>query len=285
MGYMGFGMNKENYERQPKEFYTNQREINKKDTAFTKNNPDAPKIKKEEILNKPYFKTLGDTLFLKIFKFLVLVFLLGSIFKLSFFDPWLNDYEKKKYKETLINAYSTDHNFLLNSNEKLLLNYFQIDMSMNTTLILSKGYPISVSAEYLRHPDLIKIGTWNSKVTNFELINSQLRVIQKDTVRILEKNWILFYQNDTIDSQYISALKNLNIDVNYINELRGILKANGYSELKFEKGQTIITVSNKVMGDYQYIRSEKPLKNGVSVIKLDSVTYLRKISSISLSNL
>ncbi|WP_200975176.1 hypothetical protein [Echinicola sp. 20G] len=79
MGYMGFGMRKEDYKRKPKEALTRYKEVYGNDYVEIDHDPNAPQLSREEVLNKSKVRGLFEWkgfLLLKIIALLIISFVL-----------------------------------------------------------------------------------------------------------------------------------------------------------------------------------------------------------------
>lgn len=276
MGYIGFGIRKEVYKRKPKESFKKLKELYGNGIQKAKFDPDAPVLTSEDVLNKPRFRSIHDTKLFQIAKVAIMFLLIGVFINAVFIQPWLRKIEMEAFQENLVNSYSEDHQFLLNSGEKLNLQYFQFDSLNESFVTASNGFHFSGSGWHLNRPEVARIGIWNDDATDIELSNDQLKVFRKDSTQILT-NWVVIFKSDKKDAQYTKVLQQLSIDLEYVEKLRRKLRSLKISEIAYEDSLTTLEVANtNDFGAYEFQRTHKKIKKSKNLLKIDELTYLRK---------
>ncbi|MEQ8337770.1 MAG: hypothetical protein RIA62_10515 [Cyclobacteriaceae bacterium] len=276
MGYMGFGMRKEVYKRKPKESFKKLKELYGNDIPKAKFDPDAPVLTSEDVLNKPRFRSIHDTKLFQIAKVAIMFLLIGVFINALFIQPWLHKIEMEAFQENLVSSYSEDHQFLLNSGEKLNLQYFRFDSLNESFVTASNGFRFSGSGWHINRPEVARIGIWNDDATDIELSNDQLKVFRKDSTQILT-NWVVIFKSDKKDAQYTKVLQQLSIDLEYVEKLRSKLRSLKISEIAYEDSLTTLEVANtNDFGAYEFQRTHKKIKKSKNLLKIDELTYLRK---------
>lgn len=274
---MGFGMRKEVYKRKPKKSFLKLKEVYGNDTPKVKHHPSAPKLTSDDVLNKPRFRSIHDTKFFQIVKLLLIFTVIGLFLNFAFIQPWLFEHRFLALRKNLIESYSDDHKFLLSSGEHLNLHYFKFDSSDNSSITAKKGINFSGRGSHIDRPYVAKIGTRNPNAFNIVMTNDAMHVSRNDSIQVLKETWVLIFDSDTIDNRYNRIFSQLSIDLEYIEELRRKLRVKNISEVKFEDSCTSIQVADhRDYGVYEYVRCGKALRENENMIKLDSLTYLRR---------
>jgi len=80
MGYMGFGMRKEDYKRKPKDAFVLYKEVYGNDHVKIEHDHNAPKLTKEEVLNKSRVRGLFEWKGFLLLKILVLAAIILVLF-------------------------------------------------------------------------------------------------------------------------------------------------------------------------------------------------------------
>ncbi|MEQ8555839.1 MAG: hypothetical protein RLO17_06860 [Cyclobacteriaceae bacterium] len=269
-------MRKEVYKRKPKESFKKLKELYGNDIPKAKFDPDAPVLTSEDVLNKPRFRSIHDTKLFQIAKVAIMFLLIGVFINALFIQPWLHKIEMEAFQENLVSSYSEDHQFLLNSGEKLNLQYFRFDSLNESFVTASNGFRFSGSGWHINRPEVARIGIWNDDATDIELSNDQLKVFRKDSTQILT-NWVVIFKSDKKDAQYTKVLQQLSIDLEYVEKLRSKLRSLKISEIAYEDSLTTLEVANtNDFGAYEFQRTHKKIKKSKNLLKIDELTYLRK---------
>ncbi len=278
MGYMGFGMRKEDYKRKPKESFKKIKERYGNDTPKPKHDPNSPQLTREEVLNKPRFKSIHDMRFFQLLKLTVLIGFVGFFLYLSLIKPYIIQWRLENFHQLLIEQYSSDHDYILASGDLLppMLS-FSFDSLSNTTLVVSKNMSFLGSAYYQQGPEFVIIGTRFANALDFSFDGERLQAVREDSVQVLENKWVIAIVADSIDFKCHKLLGHLLVDVSYIDELTSRLKKVKLKEISRKNGQTILgSLKSKKYGSYEFVRTSKALRESKYQMKIDDRTYLRK---------
>ena len=277
MGYMGFGMRKEVYKRKPKESFKKLKKIYGNDTPKVDHNPNHGQLTTDDVLNKYRYRSIIDTRAFQVIKVIIIFFLLALFINSTVVQPWLQKRKLAKYKEELVAKFNEDHDYILNSGNKLSsLVYFSFDSIDYSFLAVTNGIEFQGAFNH-RGSEVAKIGTWDSNALSASIHNNELTVKRKDSIQTLKTRWMLIFRSDTTDLQYKMMLDQLKIKQSYISELRNKLRKVKIDKVTHKDSKTFIDVaSTREFGTYEYIRTSKPYKETETFIKIDELTYLRR---------
>ena len=276
MGFMGFGMRKEVYKRKPKESFKRIKEIYGNDWTKINHNPNAPKLTSEEILNKPRFKSIHDTKIYKYGKISIIILLLGAFLNFSIVQPWLFERRLSNYKQSLIESYSNEYDFLLNSGNKLQkLSYFNIDSTSRMYMVLTKNIDFENFFNF-NDKQVARIGTWNSNASSVKFDEGLIFIDRYDSIQTINDKWIVIYKSDTTDLTYFEILKFTGVESQYIEDIRSKLRSTKISSVTHEDSRTTIELStSEEFGNFAFVKTNKKLLVNENLIKIDSLTYLK----------
>ena len=277
MGYMGFGMRKDNYKRKPRKSFTHFKALYGNDTPKVKHDPTAPTPTSDEILNKQRGQSIADS---RVFQYIKLFLLLGTIAVMVhavFIKPWLFRRNLEARQQALINSYSSDHEYLLNSNSQFDLHYFEFDSLHASYIIATKGIKRDVSITWSYAPYIVRVGHWYSNNFDVDINNNELKVMTGDSTLVFKDQWALLLRSDTTDAKFYKIANQLSLDLDKIDELRKRLKkikaekvASGYNNT------SILLESTYEYGTYRFIKTKEALEENKYQKRIDDQVYFRR---------
>jgi len=277
MGYMGFGMRKEVYTRKPKKPFQKQNELYGDDKAKRKHNPKIKGPSKEEIFNKPRFKSLGDIKLFQLLKVTAMITLVLIAVYHAFAKPWLYQLKVKQLRTQFTESFNSDHEWLLNKVSNTgSYSHFKLDSGNNLSLVFGNGEAGWSALNNSR----LKYYYLNINDTSFYGLKSfagQLKLTTADTTIALNRRWRV-----SLDGAYDMAILKSKIDQSIIrawllDSMKYKLSITKLPTIKFEKGNSILSLySSSEYGDFYYIKTEEEHKEGSAFMKIKENIYLKR---------
>lgn len=277
---MGFGMRKEVYKRKPKKLFRRFKKIYGNDIPKREKNLDAPEFTSDEILNKPRFKSIHDFKIFRVIRVIILLSLIGAFVNSIWLQPWLEKRRLAKYQGYLVESFSTSHNAAFKFSKQLCssLAYFNFDSNQYSLVAKSNGFTVRKYPKYLTGPGVVKFGSWDANANSFKIENDNL-FQSTDSGELIHKYWILVFESDSLDQEYVDVMGALSVDIKLISQIRDNLLRTKIKEILHLDSITHLTIEDTTrFGAYEYIQvlDTSNLKRLGNTIKISDGIYLHK---------
>ncbi len=186
MGYMGFGMRKEDYKRKPKGPFKKLKDLYGNDTPKVKHSKDAPELTREEVLHEFRFKSIHDLRFWGFIKVSMLLLFLSWIVYSLFLEPWFKKRKFERITNALIEQYNEDYEFLLSTGTYFKrFEELKIDTLGDISLLLNRNVNYFFSPAEVQDSLTVKIFGNKQNAEDFNFDGKSLKVVRKDSVQDL----------------------------------------------------------------------------------------------------
>ncbi len=277
MGYMGFGMRKEVYKRKAKkpfekfnEVYGDRKVINKQDSK-------AAKLTKEEVLNKPRFKSIHDLKVFQILKVVIMLLLLSLGIYYGFVKTMIYNFRLNNLTNNIIESFNTDHEWLLNRDSDVkTYPYFKLDSGRSLSMTFGKSFD-RWSYYSSGKPNYYTLNLNDSSFLGFKYVDGNLNIIKNDTSIALTGLWKVTIDQSQKDVEINTKIKMLKINPELINNIRQKLRDNNLASLEIEKSKSRLKINHtKEFGDFYFLKTDKAHQNGSTFTKLKDNFYLKR---------
>lgn len=277
MGYMGFGMRKEVYQRKPKKAFEKINELYGDDKANRKHNPKIKGPSREDIFNKQRTRSLGDIKFFKILKIAVLTALLSLAIYVFFIGDMIHQYQVNRLKTGLIENFNQDHEWLLDRIDRMPVSlYIKIDSSQQNILHMKKGFSSWVDGKYQRMPEY-SLSIAHKSFTGLKAKNGLIYIEMQDTTITLSENWSLIL-GGTLEAPALDQhVQDFLLNAKEIQMIKNKLRGLKIKHIVHENHKTMLPLSKtKGFGNYYYIKSATEQKESKFNIKIKDNFHLIK---------
>lgn len=274
---MGFGMRKEVYKRKAKKPFVKIKEIYGDRKVKTKNHPKVGKLTREEVLNKPRFKSIHDLKVFQILKVAIMLLLLSLGFYYGFLKKIIYDFKINNLTNHYLDSFNTDHEWLLNRDSDLkLFSYIKIDSSQSLSMTFGKSFDRWSYYSSVK-PNYYSLSLSDSTFHGFKYIEGNLNIIKNDTAIALKGLWKASITGNLNNEGFNTKINVLNIEPKLINDIRQKLRDHSLASLEIEKSESQLKINHsKEFGDFYYLKTDKHHKEGKTFKKIKDKFYLKR---------
>lgn len=274
MGYMGFGMRKENYSRKPKRAFTKLKEVYGHDMDIPKSK-NKIKTKGPISFKKHDYKPFYQTRIYKITKRSIVALVFCSLIWAIFIQSHYDKYQKDQFEAQGFAEY-------YKAEMSHLSQLFEILDKQRNKLVSIRYFPLTGDYNLrIKHPSVHEAmnstdihfarfdgGSQNFRKTNDDAIDGHIIILKRQTSIIHEDNWV-YAMNKVVASQIPSSIiKYLEMDeVDFLKFLAMTAKLG--EKIKIETGTIYADFHHDDFGYYDIIYSEYELKSS-TVLKYGS---------------
>ena len=280
MGYMGFGMRKEDYQRKPKKFSEKFKRMYGKDVPKPENDPSINPPTFDEIINKKRTWSLFDSGLFKWLRILAVISIILFAAYHIFILPELKNRayidEREIYRQELIGKYTPAIDSMFAYATAFPgLDWYEFDRTGESRIIIIRTN--SLEGLTYSSKEVVAFKNYFRTAIDFEFEGEDLIIQRKDSTH-REDHWVLTYQSRRTNDQFFRILDYAGIEAKEVRQLREKLYENKLISISNDGEETILQVASSRFGRYGYVRTKEPVTiEHEDLIRIDSLTYLKHL--------